>query len=30
MKNNTPLTWATTLNTTVTIISWQMLSRGRF
>jgi hypothetical protein len=29
-KNIAPLPWVTTLNTTMTIVSWQMLSRGRF
>ncbi len=29
-KNTAPLPWVTTLNTIVTTISWQMLSRGRF
>jgi hypothetical protein len=29
-KNTTPSPWATTLNTAVTTISWQMLSHGRF
>jgi hypothetical protein len=29
-KNIAPSPWATTLNTVVTVVSWQMLSRGRF
>jgi len=29
-KNIAPLPWVTTLNTTMTIVSWQMLNRKRF
>jgi hypothetical protein len=29
-KNIAPSPWATALNTTVTVISWQMLTRRRF
>jgi len=29
-KNTTPLPWATMLNTAMIVVSWQMLSRGRF
>jgi len=29
-KNIAPSLWATTLNTTMTVVSWQMLSCGRF
>jgi hypothetical protein len=29
-KITSPLPWATTFNTIVTVVSWQMLTRGRF
>ncbi len=29
-KNIAPSPWATTLNTAMTAVSWQMLSHGRF
>jgi hypothetical protein len=29
-KNIAPSPWATALNTVVTVVSWQMLSHGRF
>ncbi len=29
-KNIAPSPWATTLNIAVTIVSWQMLSHGKF